>query len=329
MHNNKRKNFIIMSVLVCTLIIMSTGYAILTQVIKVDGTVTVERDWDVKITGITDGTPVGAAENEVAPSYDATTASFSTLLYNKGDSMTYSVTVENFGSWDAKLETITLTDSNNPAVKFTVSGVNEGDALPSGSTHVLTVKVEYNSAFTGELTNNVGTLTVSLTYVQDDGNSGTVVPDNSSKTVYAYHTDTKTIGTSTLAESEYATDYTQINGYNESTRPWFLKYELDSENVIQNAWACMKYSFMNEPVCMQGYKDSDNNTYYDTNKTLLTNLQSTFTSNGGSCSFGDSYSYCNVGNLIVRTYSNGYVRANDTVSNDSCNITDSNSVSCQ
>lgn len=155
-----------MTALVCTLIVMSTGYAILTQMIKVDGTVTVERDWDVKITGITDGSPTGAAENEMAPSFDGTTASFSTLLYNKGDSMTYTVTIENFGSWDAQVNDIAITPSTNPAVKFTVSGISEGDSLMSGSTHQLVVKVEYDPNFSGDLTSNVGNLTVNLTYGQ-------------------------------------------------------------------------------------------------------------------------------------------------------------------
>lgn len=157
---------IIMTALVCTLIVMSTGYAILTQVIKVDGTVTVERDWDIQITGITDGIPTGSAENEMAPLFDGTTASFSTLLYNKGDSMTYTVTIENFGSWDAQVNDIILTNSNNPAVKFTVTGVSKGDRLLAGSTHKLVVKVEYDSTFTGTLTSNIGTLTVNLTYGQ-------------------------------------------------------------------------------------------------------------------------------------------------------------------
>jgi len=169
MHNRKRKNMFIMIAAICTIMIMTTGYAVLTQIIKVNGTITVERDWDVRITGITDGTPTGAAANELAPAFDDTTATFSALLYNKGDSMTYKITVENFGSWDAQLNTMTLTDSGNPAVKFTVSGVAEGDTLMSGSTHEITVKVEYDSTYEGDLESNVGTLTINLTYGQSSG----------------------------------------------------------------------------------------------------------------------------------------------------------------
>lgn len=153
----------------CTVILMTTGYAILTQVITVDGTIAVERDWDVRITGITDGTPTGAAANQQAPVFDDTTATFSALLYNKGDSMTYKVTIENFGSWDAKVDTITITDSQNPAVKFTVSGITEGDVITSGSIHEVIVKVEYDSTFDGVIENNVGSLTMNVTYIEYAG----------------------------------------------------------------------------------------------------------------------------------------------------------------
>lgn len=165
--NKKRKNRLIILALCITLITMSTGYAILTQVIKVDGTVTTERDWEVKITGISDGSPTGAAENEVVPSFDDSTATFSTLLYNKGDSMTYKITVENFGSWEAKLNKLTITDSENPAVKFTVSGVSEGDVLASNSKHEILVKVEYDSSYTGSIDSTVGTITLSVSYGQN------------------------------------------------------------------------------------------------------------------------------------------------------------------
>lgn len=303
-----------MSVLVCTLIIMSTGYAILTQVIKVDGTVTVERDWDVKITGITDGTPVGAAENEVAPSYDATTASFSTLLYNKGDSMTYSVTVENFGSWDAKLETITLTDSNNPAVKFTVSGVNEGDALPSGSTHVLTVKVEYNSAFTGELTNNVGTLTVSLTYVQDDS-STVVIPPTPSENSVVYRIGATSLGIGDSIDGVETTTDPSTLGKN-----YYLKHDA-VDNKITASYVCF---VTDGEHCMQGGDAS----YYAANKELLQSQENWFTNNSGICSFDDPNPYCHSGNFgIITANPNGGASVN-TVSNTHCTVSETGSSYC-
>jgi len=166
MHNRKRKNMFIMIAAICTIMVMTTGYAILTQVIKVEGTVAVERDWDVRITGITDGSPTGAAANEYKPKFDDTTAVFTTLLYNKGDSMTYTVTIENFGSWDAQVNAISTYDTENPAIKFTITGVSEGDILESGQVHKLKVKVEYNSSFTGTLENNVGIIAIKLTYGQ-------------------------------------------------------------------------------------------------------------------------------------------------------------------
>lgn len=313
-----------MSVLVCTLIIMSTGYAILTQVIKVDGTVTVERDWDVKITGITDGTPVGAAENEVAPSYDATTASFSTLLYNKGDSMTYSVTVENFGSWDAKLETITLTDSNNPAVKFTVSGVNEGDALPSGSTHVLTVKVEYNSAFTGELTNNIGTLTVSLTYVQDDSSTVVPTPPTPSENSVIYSRNLLTYSSTNFSDETWKQEnfiwqgdnISKITGYTEDyntlNNSFFLKHKRVDNQVESNELCFIKDGL----YCLKPNE-------YETSKATLTSVFGEST-----CSlYGDAL-YCPEGTFEVSINNAGYITVYNTSGTEGCEVHEDGSAEC-
>ena len=47
------------------------------------------------------------------PSHTDTTATFKTNLVSPGDSMQYTVTVENRGSIDAVLKTLSKTDSNN------------------------------------------------------------------------------------------------------------------------------------------------------------------------------------------------------------------------
>ncbi|MCI9585748.1 MAG: hypothetical protein HFH45_03850, partial [Bacilli bacterium] len=68
---------------------------------------------------------------------------------------------------------ITLSDSNNPAIKFTSSGLEEGSELNAGDSAVLTVKVEYDSNVTSQPESTEGTFTVTLDYSQKDGASGT------------------------------------------------------------------------------------------------------------------------------------------------------------
>ena len=93
-------------------------------------------------------------------------ATFKTSLQAPGDSIEYDITVTNAGSLDAKLDEITLSDTNNPAIKFTPSGMTKDDVIPAGSTKVLTVKVEYLSSVSEQPTNTTSTLTVNLDYSQ-------------------------------------------------------------------------------------------------------------------------------------------------------------------
>ena len=103
--------------------------------------------------------------------------------------------------------------------------------------------------------------------------------------------------------SDY-TDYAiMLNGEWGSGKTYFLKYELDSSNVIQNAWACGKFPSLAEPVCVQGGSAD----YWASNQTILTELSNntTFTGAGGSCGLDSSGAYCASGALKVEAYSNG------------------------
>ena len=102
-----------------------------------------------------------------------------------------------------------------------------------------------------------------------------------------------------------------IEGYNAETRPLFLKYDIDDEGTIQNAYACVKFDFIDEPVCIQG----GNPEYYSANETILEGLKPMFESNSGSCG-----SMCSAGNFYVRPESSGFVYAGSYGSNAICGV---------
>ncbi|MBR3898271.1 MAG: hypothetical protein IKJ43_03205 [Bacilli bacterium] len=146
-------------------------------------------------------------------------------------------------------------------------------------------------------------------------------PAPASPYVYAYHTDTKTIGTSTVTDG--VSDYTELSSW-QNGKTWFLKYELDGNNVIQNAWACQKFSFINEPVCLQG----GNASYYTANRGIIEGLATTFTSNGGSCSADGRLGQCSVGALNVGADSYGDADAYDGQASENCHVYDYGIVIC-
>ncbi len=153
---------------------MTVGYAAFSTQLKITGNASITSNWDVQITGISNGTPTGSAENAINPTYDILTANMEVNLYSPGDSMTYEITIQNKGTIDATLSKITKTDTNNPAILFETSGVEEGDDLLAGETTKMTVKITYNPDITGQPDNLTSELNVTLTYEQKS--SGGVTP---------------------------------------------------------------------------------------------------------------------------------------------------------
>ena len=175
MHKDRKKRNLIIGSLLAILVIMTVGYAAFSTQLKITGNASITSNWNVQITGISNGTPTGSAENAINPSYDVLTANMEVNLYSPGDSMTYEITIENKGTIDATLSKITKTDTNNPAILFETSGVNEGDNLNAGDKTTMTVKITYNPNITTQPENPTSELNVTLTYEQK-GNSSVTPP---------------------------------------------------------------------------------------------------------------------------------------------------------
>ena len=175
MHNSRRKRNIIIVSLLAVLAIMTIGYAAFSTQLEIKGTSNIDSRWEVKIIAISAGTPVGTAENAVAPSYTDTTANMNVNLYAPGDSMTYEITIQNNGTLDAVLNSITENNSNNPAIKFEIAGIKEGDALLAGETTKMTVKISYDSNVTGQPENTSADYTLTLNYTQK-ASGGEITP---------------------------------------------------------------------------------------------------------------------------------------------------------
>lgn len=167
--NKTQRNYIIMG-LCAILVIMGVGYAAFQSQLKISGTSSVSTNFSVKITDITVSSQNGgAADKPGVTTHTDTTATFGVTLQSPGDSITYDIRIENQGSIDAVLKTITKTDTNNSAILFETSGVAEGDALNVGESKVMQVKVTYNPSVTSQPTDLESTLNVTLDYEQADG----------------------------------------------------------------------------------------------------------------------------------------------------------------
>ena len=172
-HESRNKNILI-GALLAVVLIMGVGYAAFAQQLTINGDANITSRWDVHIKSITPGEPVGTATNVSAKVDSATQATFQANLVSPGDSITYTVVVENGGTLPAIVaqDAITFTEGpNNQAIKYTYSGITAGTTkvAPNNGTATFTVTVTYDSSITeqpeeSQLSND---LTMTLNFVQD------------------------------------------------------------------------------------------------------------------------------------------------------------------
>ena len=143
----KDKKNVLICALLLTIMVMAVGYAAFRQTLTIDGTATIAGEWQVEITGITSELE-GTAKNKTdTPTFTTTTATFDVELVKPGDSATYTITVTNNGSIDAKLNSITLTPQEDGSSAITYEVVKEpakDSVLAVDGTHEVIIKVTYD-----------------------------------------------------------------------------------------------------------------------------------------------------------------------------------------
>lgn len=169
---SKNKNALIGGLL-AIVFVMAVGYAAFATQLNINATAETgfggsNDTWNIKITNIemtghtgtgSDGIAAVGTEGEAGYVAAKTThvndgglsADFAATLLSPSDSVTYTVTVTNSGSLDAKLDTYTLTNGNTAAITNTTS-LPEVSTLASspiyvaaGATQTFTITTTYNS----------------------------------------------------------------------------------------------------------------------------------------------------------------------------------------
>ena len=174
MRDIRRTNKRLLIILTGILCLMGIGYSAFSSNLKISGTSSVSSSWDIAITGISDAKVEGLAEETHTPTWDRLTASMEADLYQKGDSVSYDVTIENRGTLDATLEDISQNvKSTNEAVRIMFTGYTKGQVLKAKSSQIVTVKIEYNPDFDGNAEEGAGEVSVTFNYTQYEGSTNT------------------------------------------------------------------------------------------------------------------------------------------------------------
>lgn len=187
---DKKKKKMVITTLVCVLVFIAVGYALLTQAVKVGVEGTLNGVWDVYISDIKLKNSTGRAQ-EVNPASvsNKVNANFEVDLYMPGDSVEYEVTVKNDGNIDATLRTVTTNATNtNEDIRFTHT-IKQGEVLKKESETKFTFKIVFDERATTLPTNSDPIeVTMKLGYLQNTGNS-LYVPTNitTDNTCFSYN----------------------------------------------------------------------------------------------------------------------------------------------
>lgn len=166
--NKKTKN-ILLVVLIIAVIGMAIGYTALTQLLTINGTANITASWDIKISDITEGTLQGAvSKTATVVAGDKLSASFDVDLQYPGASATYVITVQNAGTIDAILESVTGIETANalPPTELTYEiDAKQNDTLNNGTSKDYIVKVIWSDTNVIPTT-KTKSATITLNYVQ-------------------------------------------------------------------------------------------------------------------------------------------------------------------
>ena len=136
----------IISILLCLgILFMAAGYSMLSTNLEITAGASITTTWDVRITKITTKNISGSAYNIDEPDFTNDTARFSLALTDPGDSITYTITIENKGTITAILNSLDITTNGTSQIIYEVTGIKEGDILTAGNSVEVTVVARYNS----------------------------------------------------------------------------------------------------------------------------------------------------------------------------------------
>lgn len=166
--NAKTKN-ILLIILIVAIIGMAIGYAALAQLLTINGTANISASWDIKITDITEGALNGAVSKTAAVvAGDKLSASFDVDLQYPGASATYLVTVQNAGTINARLESVTGIEQVNTTAPTELTYAIDAkvdDVLNAGNSKTYTVTVHWKDSDAVPAT-KTKSATITLNYVQ-------------------------------------------------------------------------------------------------------------------------------------------------------------------
>lgn len=168
MKNSKKKKQVMIIGLICCLVFISVGYAILSQTLTTNVTGKLTGSWKIYISSITPVTNSTKAVSTNAEVVDELNASFGVKFNIPGDYMEYDVVVKNDGNIDAVLDEVNTSISGRSDLVTVTRTIRKGSKLLAGNEVKFRIKIQYNASATELPGNETINYDIKLIYVQFD-----------------------------------------------------------------------------------------------------------------------------------------------------------------
>ena len=181
MNKEKGLQTLIIAVLAIAILIMSVGFAAYSQTLNINGTATVKSaNWKVHFVDTTYAESTGSVQ-ATSKTITDTDVTYTVTLTKPGDFYEFSINVENAGTINAKLQSITMSALTAAQAKYltykltydgtdyTATTTGLSNALNASASKTVKVRLDYVQPEQSEdlpATDATVTLTASLDYVQ-------------------------------------------------------------------------------------------------------------------------------------------------------------------
>lgn len=151
-------------------LLMSFGYVTISQDISNISKGTLKNaqtvdNWDVQVTDVRVLTSTGTASSEV-PTYTKGSITFNSTLLLPEDSISYEITIKNFGTKPAKLSNVNIAEQEDGAENIFYATSTPADILEPGATTTMIVSAGYDASYTQSVSSNSKSSTAYVQYTE-------------------------------------------------------------------------------------------------------------------------------------------------------------------
>ena len=269
----KNKFGIVFGAVCFILLFMSIGFSALQQSLFIKGEAElIIPEYAIKIVSVTPINSINDGNSGYSnsdPSFANTITTTYSSLPNTTSSLTYKITILNYGLTDAFLD-YTIVTTDNSDIKYKIKGINNGDIVNSGKSVDVYLIIEYWDNIT-TITNSYVSAMVEFQFI----------PNNSGYSFACLNSwDGSSISEPSVVDV-YGTNYYQINNANEFA--WFV-------NTVNNGSTGIN-AFLAKNICLNsknlkisnftGVLDGQNRTIHDFAYSKDTSLKDNYSENIG------------------------------------------------